>query len=235
MRSEKLSAMSRRSFIRNSALTASGAALASALRQGAYAAGSDELKIGLVGCGGRGTGAAMQALTATEYPVKLWAMGDLFAIRSRPATACSAAAPRDATIVPPSRPSPRKWMCPGSAVSPASIPFKGDRLRYRYGNPGYPTPLSPGTFRGGRQGRRARVHGETSSSGPSRHTQNNGGCQGIKTKESFRRGGHSAAAPKPLPGNHQARAGRRHRRHRSRPVLLEHGAVMGRRLQEVLG
>lgn len=71
--------MSRRSFIRNSALTASGAALASALRQGAYAAGSDELKIGLVGCGGRGTGAAMQALTATEYPVKLWAMGDLFA------------------------------------------------------------------------------------------------------------------------------------------------------------
>ncbi len=53
--------------------------MASALRQGAYAAGSDELKIGLVGCGGRGTGAAMQALTATEYPVKLWAMGDLFA------------------------------------------------------------------------------------------------------------------------------------------------------------
>ena len=71
--------MSRRSFIRNSALTASGAALTSALRPGAYAAGSDELKIGLVGCGGRGTGAAMQALTATEYPVKLWAMGDLFA------------------------------------------------------------------------------------------------------------------------------------------------------------
>ena len=53
--------------------------MTSALRQGAYAAGSDELKIGLVGCGGRGTGAAMQALTATEYPVKLWAMGDLFA------------------------------------------------------------------------------------------------------------------------------------------------------------
>lgn len=71
--------MSRRSFIRKSALTASGAALTSALRQGAYAAGSDELKIGLVGCGGRGSGAAMQALTATEYPVKLWAMGDLFA------------------------------------------------------------------------------------------------------------------------------------------------------------
>ena len=79
MRSNKSSSMSRRSFIQKSALTASGAALTSALRPGAYAAGSDELKIGLVGCGGRGTGAAMQALTATEYPVKLWSMGDLFA------------------------------------------------------------------------------------------------------------------------------------------------------------
>ena len=71
--------MTRRSFIRNSALTASGAALTSALGQGVYAAGSEELKIGLVGCGGRGSGATMQALTATKYPVKLWAMGDLFA------------------------------------------------------------------------------------------------------------------------------------------------------------
>lgn len=53
--------------------------MTSALRQGAYAAGSEELKIGLVGCGGRGSGATMQALTATNYPVKLWAMGDLFA------------------------------------------------------------------------------------------------------------------------------------------------------------
>lgn len=79
MTSKKSSSMSRRSFIRNSALTASGAALTSAFSQGAYAAGSEELKIGLVGCGGRGTGATMQALTATKYPVKLWAMGDLFA------------------------------------------------------------------------------------------------------------------------------------------------------------
>ncbi len=53
--------------------------MTSAFSQGAYAAGSDELKIGLVGCGGRGSGAAMQALTATDHPVKLWAMGDLFA------------------------------------------------------------------------------------------------------------------------------------------------------------
>lgn len=38
---------------------------------------SGPLKIGLIGCGGRGTGAAMQALTADKDAV-LWAMGDVF-------------------------------------------------------------------------------------------------------------------------------------------------------------
>ena len=31
-----------------------------------HVAGSDRIKVGLVGCGGRGTGAAEQALTADE-------------------------------------------------------------------------------------------------------------------------------------------------------------------------
>ncbi|MEM7144918.1 MAG: Gfo/Idh/MocA family oxidoreductase [Verrucomicrobiota bacterium] len=71
--------ITRRNFIQKSSMSAASvAALASGLGQGVYAAGGDELKIGLVGCGGRGSGAASQALTATEYPVKLWAMGDLF-------------------------------------------------------------------------------------------------------------------------------------------------------------
>jgi predicted dehydrogenase len=43
-----------------------------------HAGGSDVLRIGLVGCGGRGTGAATQALTADPH-IKLIAMGDLFA------------------------------------------------------------------------------------------------------------------------------------------------------------
>lgn len=38
--------------------------------------GSDELKVGLIGCGGRGTGAASQALQADDQ-VKLWAMADI--------------------------------------------------------------------------------------------------------------------------------------------------------------
>jgi predicted dehydrogenase len=38
---------------------------------------SDKLRIGLIGCGGRGTGAAAQALTA-DSNVELYAMGDVF-------------------------------------------------------------------------------------------------------------------------------------------------------------
>jgi len=66
---------SRREFLQ----TAAGAALAANLTiaQNAHAAGSDVLKVGLIGCGGRGTGAASQALNADKN-VKLTAMGDAF-------------------------------------------------------------------------------------------------------------------------------------------------------------
>ncbi len=64
----------RRSFLRTSAIVG-GAALASPLA--VHAAGSDTLKIGLVGCGGRGSGAASQALAADKN-VKLVAMADAF-------------------------------------------------------------------------------------------------------------------------------------------------------------
>ncbi|MDB5349124.1 MAG: putative dehydrogenase [Planctomycetota bacterium] len=67
---------SRRSFLMNT-----GAAVAAAstldLTTVAHASGSDILKIGLVGCGGRGTGAAEQALAADKN-VKLVAMADAF-------------------------------------------------------------------------------------------------------------------------------------------------------------
>ena len=70
--------LSRRDFMKNSAVAATSVAVSSALGSRIYAAGSDELKVGLIGCGGRGTGAATQALMATKTPVKLWAMADLF-------------------------------------------------------------------------------------------------------------------------------------------------------------
>ena len=74
---------SRRQFIRGaSALMAGGALLGvnQRIARAAHLAGSEEIKVALIGCGGRGTGAAQQAL-ATKGPVKLWAMADAFADR----------------------------------------------------------------------------------------------------------------------------------------------------------
>ena len=68
---------SRRQFLTTSSAAATALAVAPALSAGAYAGGSDLLKVGLVGCGGRGTGAASQALTA-DSGVELVAMADAF-------------------------------------------------------------------------------------------------------------------------------------------------------------
>jgi predicted dehydrogenase len=69
---------SRRQFLKGSSATVLGGALL--LQKGLAAeAGSDDatLRVGLIGCGGRGTGAAAQALAA-DGNVKLTAMGDAF-------------------------------------------------------------------------------------------------------------------------------------------------------------
>jgi len=73
---------SRRDFLKGSTAAVVGGALVgqAALAPRVFAAGSDVLKVGLVGCGGRGSGAAVQALSA-EPNVKLTAMGDAFADR----------------------------------------------------------------------------------------------------------------------------------------------------------
>ncbi len=68
-------AVSRRDFLSRSIGAGAGLALAGAASH-AHAAGSDEIKIGLIGCGGRGSGAAGQALSSGNKNVVLWAMGD---------------------------------------------------------------------------------------------------------------------------------------------------------------
>src|SRR5207248_2433975 len=65
----------RRDFLKATAASASAAALAGA--PFVHAQNSETLKIGLIGCGNRGTGAAVQALRA-DRNVQLWAMGDAF-------------------------------------------------------------------------------------------------------------------------------------------------------------
>ena len=68
---------SRRDFLRQSSSVLAGTALAGAIDVRAYAGESNTIKIALVGCGGRGTGAAENALS-TKGPVKLVAMADAF-------------------------------------------------------------------------------------------------------------------------------------------------------------
>ncbi len=70
---------SRRSFLKTATVAAVGSAVASGLDfvPGAYAAGSDEIRVGLIGCGGRGTGAARNVLAAAQG-VRIVAMGDAF-------------------------------------------------------------------------------------------------------------------------------------------------------------
>jgi len=73
-------APTRRDFVKaSSAVLAGSAALgtSASLLRAAHVAGDDEIKVALVGCGGRGTQAAVQALK-TAGKVTLWAMADAF-------------------------------------------------------------------------------------------------------------------------------------------------------------
>jgi myo-inositol 2-dehydrogenase / D-chiro-inositol 1-dehydrogenase len=67
----------RREFLQTSSRAAAGAVLAAAIARPGYAAENNTLQIALIGCGGRGSGAAAQALS-TKGPTKLVAMADFF-------------------------------------------------------------------------------------------------------------------------------------------------------------
>ena len=56
----------RREFLQRSIASGTAAYAALSLSSSAHAAGDDLLKIGLIGCGGRGTGAALNALGADK-------------------------------------------------------------------------------------------------------------------------------------------------------------------------
>lgn len=71
---------SRRTFLRNSTILVAGSTVSGNLQiaRAANGYGTDTIKIGLVGCGGRGTGAAIQALNTQGGGLELVAMGDVF-------------------------------------------------------------------------------------------------------------------------------------------------------------
>jgi predicted dehydrogenase len=69
---------SRREFIKTTGRIAAASALAGVTLPHVHAASGDTIQIALVGAGGRGTGAAANALVSKHGPVKLVAMVDVF-------------------------------------------------------------------------------------------------------------------------------------------------------------
>ena len=68
----------RRGFLKTSSAVAAATAVGSlAIGRSAHAAGSDILKVGLIGCGGRGSGAAVNAMNA-DSNAKIVALADAF-------------------------------------------------------------------------------------------------------------------------------------------------------------
>lgn len=72
---------SRRDFIRASSVLVAGSTVTGTLgaERAVHSSGSDRIRIGLIGCGARGTTAALQALSTSSGPVQLVALADVFA------------------------------------------------------------------------------------------------------------------------------------------------------------
>jgi hypothetical protein len=69
---------SRRAFLQNTGRVAAATALTSLAVPKVHAAEDNTIRIALIGCGGRGGGAASDAMSAQNVPVQLVAMADVF-------------------------------------------------------------------------------------------------------------------------------------------------------------
>ena len=72
--------LSRRQFLRNSAIITGGLALTSVLPRRVWAGVTDTIRVGVIGCGGRGSGAARDCIKAATG-VKIVALADAFTDR----------------------------------------------------------------------------------------------------------------------------------------------------------
>ena len=94
---------SRRQFLADSSRVVAGSVLAGVALPRIYAGQNNTIRLALVGCGGRGTGAVADALAAKGGPVKLYAMADLFEHRLKSSHANLIRGHKDKIDVPPER------------------------------------------------------------------------------------------------------------------------------------
>lgn len=95
-------AASRRGFLKTAATT-TAVALGTASVPAVHAAEDNTIRLALIGCGGRGSGAAANAFEAEGGPVKLYAMADLFEKRLSTSHANLSKQYADKMDVPPER------------------------------------------------------------------------------------------------------------------------------------
>jgi predicted dehydrogenase len=94
---------SRRDFLKFSGRMAAASALAGVSVNRCHAAENSTIKLALVGCGGRGTGAVADAFSTKGGPVKLYAMADLFENRLKSSLSNLTNGYKDKVDVPPER------------------------------------------------------------------------------------------------------------------------------------
>lgn len=94
---------SRRGFLKLSGQMVASSAFAAGIVPRMYAAEGGAIKLALVGCGGRGTGAVADAFATTGGPVKLYAVADLFEDRVQTSLKNLREAHADKVDVPPER------------------------------------------------------------------------------------------------------------------------------------
>ncbi|MGK7395542.1 MAG: Gfo/Idh/MocA family protein [Candidatus Cyclobacteriaceae bacterium M3_2C_046] len=78
MKNPYQTSLSRREFLKNTGKITVTSALTAGLAPNVYPFENNTIRIALVGCGGRGSGAASNALSVKNGPVKLVAMADIF-------------------------------------------------------------------------------------------------------------------------------------------------------------
>ncbi len=101
--SEKSKKPSRREFLSLGGKVAAGSALAGVAIPRVHAGEDNTIRLALIGCGGRGSGAAVNAFESPHGPVKLVAMADLFESRLKASHKILTAQHPDKVDVPPER------------------------------------------------------------------------------------------------------------------------------------
>ena len=78
MSEKQSSSRTRREFLKNTGQVAAASALVSVATPRVHAGEDNTIQVALIGCGGRGSGAVVNALRAKQGPIKLVAMADVF-------------------------------------------------------------------------------------------------------------------------------------------------------------